>query len=101
VAAASSRFFLSGSWKNDEGVIPNTGFEKQGLRLNLERRLSERLTISLNTNLLHTDANRGLTNNDNSAHQLLDGVPVHAELRGPAPVRREQHQPALRRQGFG
>src|SRR5262245_2672566 len=62
----NSRFFLSGSWKNDEGVIPNTGFEKQGLRLNLDRLISERLNITLNTNLLHTLANRGLTNNDNA-----------------------------------
>ncbi|HSL71838.1 MAG TPA: SusC/RagA family TonB-linked outer membrane protein, partial [Longimicrobiales bacterium] len=62
----STRFYLSGLWKNDEGIIRNTGFEKQSLRLNLDQRVGSRFNVSLNTNLLHTLANRGLTNNDNS-----------------------------------
>ncbi len=62
----NTRVFLSGLWKNDEGVINNTGFDKQSVRLNLDQRVGTRLNVSLNSNLLHTVANRGLTNNDNS-----------------------------------
>jgi TonB-linked SusC/RagA family outer membrane protein len=62
----STRFFVSGLFKNDQGIIPNTGFAKQGLRLNLDQQVGSRLKLSLNSNLLHTLANRGLTNNDNS-----------------------------------
>jgi TonB-linked SusC/RagA family outer membrane protein len=62
----NTRVFLSGLWKNDEGVINNTGFAKHSLRLNLDQRVGSRLNVSLNSNLLHTVASRGLTNNDNS-----------------------------------
>ncbi|MGH7471574.1 MAG: TonB-dependent receptor plug domain-containing protein, partial [Longimicrobiales bacterium] len=34
----NTRVFLSGLWKNDEGVINNTGFDKQSVRLNLDQR---------------------------------------------------------------
>jgi TonB-linked SusC/RagA family outer membrane protein len=61
-----TRYFASGTVKNDEGIIDNTGFQRQSIRLNLDQRLSRRLNASISTNLLHTLAQRGLTNNDNS-----------------------------------
>jgi TonB-linked SusC/RagA family outer membrane protein len=62
----TTRYFASGTVKNDEGIIANTGFQRQAIRLNLDQRLSRRLNASISTNLLHTLAQRGLTNNDNS-----------------------------------
>ncbi|MCH7563098.1 MAG: SusC/RagA family TonB-linked outer membrane protein [Gemmatimonadetes bacterium] len=61
-----TRFFVSGLWKNDEGIIDNTGFEKQSVRVNLQQRVGDRATLTFNTNILHTLAQRGITNNDNS-----------------------------------
>ncbi|GMR13901.1 MAG: SusC/RagA family TonB-linked outer membrane protein [Gemmatimonadota bacterium] len=61
-----TRFFVSGLWKNDEGIIANTGFEKQSVRVNLQQRIGDRATLTFNTNLMHTLAERGLTNNDNA-----------------------------------
>jgi TonB-linked SusC/RagA family outer membrane protein len=62
----NTRFFASGLWKSDEGIVKNTGFKKQSFRLNLEQRLFNSWTLRLNSNVIHTEAERGLTNNDNS-----------------------------------
>jgi outer membrane receptor protein involved in Fe transport len=57
---------VSGLWKNDEGVMENTGFDKQSLRVNLDQDLGSNVLVQVNTNLLHTSAARGVSNNDNS-----------------------------------
>ncbi len=61
-----TRYFVSGAWKNDEGIIRNTGFERQSLRLNLGQSFGPRFDLETTANILRTEANRGLTNNDNS-----------------------------------
>jgi TonB-linked SusC/RagA family outer membrane protein len=80
----ATRYFASGLWKQDEGIIANTGFDKQGVRLNLDQRLGERVDLSLNTNFLHTLARRGLTNNDNSGtsfYMVFPFTPNFVDLR--------------------
>jgi TonB-linked SusC/RagA family outer membrane protein len=62
----NTRYFVSGLWKNDEGVMENTGFDKQSLRVNLDQNLGSNVLIQVSTNLLHTSAARGVSNNDNS-----------------------------------
>lgn len=62
-----TRYFVSGLWKDEGGVIDNTGFEKKGVRANLDHRLGSRLNASVQTNVLRTIAQRGLTNNDNAS----------------------------------
>ncbi|MGH7482389.1 MAG: SusC/RagA family TonB-linked outer membrane protein, partial [Longimicrobiales bacterium] len=78
-----TRYFVSGLVKDDEGIIANTGFEKQGLRVNLEQNLGERIQVRAHTNLLHTLAARGLTNNDNtgtSYYMVLPFTPNFFDL---------------------
>ncbi len=80
----STRYFLSGTWKSDQGIIENSGFDKQGIRLNLDQRLSDRFNFSVHTNLLHTRAARALTNNDNSGtsfYMVFPFTPNFADLR--------------------
>jgi TonB-linked SusC/RagA family outer membrane protein len=62
----NTRYFASGTIKHDGGIIQNTGFGRQGVRINLDQKLGQRVKFSLNTNVLHTKASRGLTNNDNT-----------------------------------
>lgn len=62
----NTRYFASGQVKHDGGIIENTGFSRQGVRLNLDQQLGSRFKLNANTNVLHTTAGRGLTNNDNS-----------------------------------
>ena len=62
----NTRYFVSGLWQDEGGIIANTGFEKQSIRANIEQNIGDRLDISLNTNVIRTLAQRGLTNNDNN-----------------------------------
>jgi len=61
-----TRYFASGLWKNDGGIIDNTGYRKQAVRANLDQDLGQRLNLSLQTNITRSVAQRGLTNNDNA-----------------------------------
>jgi TonB-linked SusC/RagA family outer membrane protein len=79
-----TQYFASGLLHNEPGVIANTGFEKQSIRLNLDQQLGERVTFGLNTNLNHTVAQRGLTNNDNNStsfYMVLPSTPSFVDLR--------------------
>lgn len=80
----NTRYFVSGTWKQDDGIIDNTGFEKQSVRLNVDQRFGDRFHVSVNNNLIRTLAQRGLTNNDNSGtsyYMVLPFTPNFVDLR--------------------
>ena len=82
-----TQYFISGSWKNDKGIVAKTGFERQSLRINLSQRFSDRISLSTNTNLVRTSARRGLANNDNSGtsyYMVLPFTPSFFDLRADA-----------------
>lgn len=83
----NTRFLVSGLVQNDEGIIENSGFQRQSFRLNLDQRLGTALNANLRTNVVHTRAQRGLTNNDNSGtsyYLALAFTPSFADLgKGP------------------
>ena len=62
----NTRYFASALVKDDQGIIANTGYGKQALRLNLNHRFGESLEVSTTTNLIHSLSRRGISNNDNS-----------------------------------
>ncbi len=59
-------YFLSGLVKRDGGIAPNTGYDKQSLRANIDQLLGSRFHLSVSTQLIHSLANRGISNNDNT-----------------------------------
>lgn len=59
-------YYLSGLVKHDAGTAPNTGYQKQSLRVNLDQRLGDRFRVGVSTNVVHSLAQRGLSNNDNT-----------------------------------
>ena len=61
-----SKYYISVYQRNDQGIIRNTGYSKQSVRVNLSHKLSERVDVKLFANYIHSSADRGLTNNDNS-----------------------------------
>ncbi|MDP9176481.1 MAG: SusC/RagA family TonB-linked outer membrane protein [Gemmatimonadota bacterium] len=63
----NTRYFVSGVWKDEPGIIENTGFEKRTLRANIDQDFGTRLNLSVQSNVLRTLAQRGLTNNDNTS----------------------------------
>jgi len=62
----NTRYLASGTLMGQTGIIDNTGFQRQNLRINLDQRISNRIQGQFSTNFLHTRAQRGLTNNDNT-----------------------------------
>ena len=42
------RYFLSGNYRDEEGVVINTGYQQLSLRSNLDAQVSERLKVGLN-----------------------------------------------------
>lgn len=62
----STQFYLGGQYMDESGIIKNTGYKKLSGRLNIDHRLSEKAKISVSTNLIRSEANRGVTGNDNT-----------------------------------
>jgi TonB-linked SusC/RagA family outer membrane protein len=84
---ANTRYFLSGTWKTDEGVVTGTFFDKQSARLRMEQRLGSRITVDASANLIHTLSDRGLTNNDNSGTSYYMVFPFTPSF---APLQRQE-----------
>lgn len=64
----NTSLFISGSLQDDEGIVKNTGYEKQSIRANLDHQFSSKLNVAVSTNYVHSDASRGLFNNDNTGN---------------------------------
>ena len=72
--------FYTGITHNDEdGIVNNTGYKKTSLRLNLDHRPTDFLKLALSSSYIHSSANRGFFNNDNS------GTSIGVTLTGTTP----------------
>jgi TonB-linked SusC/RagA family outer membrane protein len=77
-------YYVSALVKRDGGIAPNTGAEKQSLRANLDQLLGSRFHLSVSTQVIHSLANRGISNNDNtgtSTYMVLPFTPSFIDLR--------------------
>lgn len=61
-----TRYFVSGSWKHDEGIEPGTYAARQGLRLNLDQDLGGGLDVKVSSAFARNANNRGWNNNCNN-----------------------------------
>ena len=80
----ATRYYLSGGWKQDQGIIDHTGFERQSLRLNLDHQFGSRVSLAVGSNVIRTAAARGLTNNDNTSvsfYMAFPATPDFVDLR--------------------
>ncbi len=60
-----TQYYLSGLEQHDNGIMYGTGYDKQGLRLNLTQSVGSKLQLKANLNFAHTLTRRGFSNNDN------------------------------------
>jgi len=60
-----TQFFVSGLNQHDNGIMYGTGYDKQGLRVNLTQLVGSKLQVRANVNFIHTLTKRGLSGNDN------------------------------------
>jgi TonB-dependent starch-binding outer membrane protein SusC len=62
----TTRYFISGTWKRDEGIEPNTGFSRQGIRVNVDQTLSSKFEAKVTTVYNRAEHTRGWNNNCNN-----------------------------------
>lgn len=61
-----TKFYISGTYRDQGGLVNNTGYKKSSLRANVSHKLTDRFTVDLSTQYVFADADRGLFNNSNS-----------------------------------
>ncbi|MCU0636280.1 MAG: SusC/RagA family TonB-linked outer membrane protein [Gemmatimonadaceae bacterium] len=80
----NTRYFVSGSLRDEEGIVRNTFARKGGVRVNLDQRLGSRFTLLVGSELLRNENDRGLFGNDNAGNSIaytLTKVPSFLDLR--------------------
>ncbi|CAH1001617.1 TonB-dependent receptor SusC [Neolewinella maritima] len=60
-----TNFFVSGSWRDEDGIIKNTGYERFTLRGNVTHQVNDRLKIQSNTSYVRSTASRSFSGNEN------------------------------------
>lgn len=63
---AETRYYLSGGWKYDGGIMLNTGATRQNVRANLDQALRPDLQLQFSSTYSRNLTQRGFTNNDNN-----------------------------------
>lgn len=77
-------YFISGLNEHDGGIAPNTGYQKQSLRTNLDQALGSHVQVGINLNVIHSLSKRGISNNDNtgtSTYLVYPTTPSFVDLR--------------------
>ncbi|QIX63436.1 SusC/RagA family TonB-linked outer membrane protein [Hymenobacter sp. BT18] len=78
-----TKFFVSGSTSNEEGIVKRTGFERHSIRANIDHKLGQRIDLGVSANYINSENRRGYTGNDNRGIALgynLAYIPSYAEL---------------------
>lgn len=78
-----TKFFVGGTYKNEEGIVENTGYEKAAARINVDHEISKVFDVAISSNFIHSSADRGFFNNDNSGTTMgiaLTSTPSWAQL---------------------
>jgi len=79
-----TRYFVSASRRNEEGIVRNTFARKTNVRVNLDQRLSSRMNLQVGTEVLNNASDRGLFGNDNAGNSIaysLTKIPSFLDLR--------------------
>lgn len=64
--SAKTKFFVGGTFRNLDGLVEGTGYEKSSFRANIGHKLTDKLTLNIATTYINSDADRGLFNNSNA-----------------------------------
>jgi outer membrane receptor protein involved in Fe transport len=78
-----TQFFIGGTYKDEGGIVLNTGYQKTSARLNVNHKFNDWLDASISSNYINSSADRGFFNNDNSTYTMgiaLSQTPSFAEL---------------------
>lgn len=59
-------FFIGSTYKNEDGLVPNTGYEKGSARINVTHKFTDWLDLDVTNNYINSTADRGFFNNGNT-----------------------------------
>ena len=60
-----TKFYIGGGYRDEEGIIKNTGFDRLTLRTNIEHKISNVFDFSSSTNFTRSNSSRSFTGNEN------------------------------------
>jgi TonB-dependent starch-binding outer membrane protein SusC len=63
---ADTRYYASGTYKDEQGILRKTNAERYSLRMNVDQTFNAKWTAGLGVNILRSKSARGLSNNDNT-----------------------------------
>ena len=63
-------YFAGFTYRDDEGIVENTGYRKASYRLNLDQKVAKFLDLNLNANYVDSKSDRGYFNNDNTTTSM-------------------------------
>jgi TonB-linked SusC/RagA family outer membrane protein len=61
-----NKYFLGGTYRTEDGIVENTGYEKLTLRVNTDHKLADWLNIRTSAGYTNSSADRGFFNNGNT-----------------------------------
>ena len=79
-----TKYFMSISRRNEDGIVANTFARKTSARINLDQRISKRLNLQVGNEILNNANDRGLFGNDNAGNSIaysLTKIPSFLDLR--------------------
>ena len=79
----NTKFYIGGSFKDEEGIVSNTGYQKASARINIDQKISNVFDAQVSTSFISSSANRGFFNNDNSGTTIgvsFSSTPAWAQL---------------------
>ncbi len=62
-----TKFFISGSYTDEKGIIRRTGFKRYSFRANIDHKLTQDITLSVGSNYINSNTDRGFTGNQNNS----------------------------------
>ncbi|SEL24325.1 TonB-linked outer membrane protein, SusC/RagA family [Aquimarina amphilecti] len=60
-----TRFYIGGSYRDEEGIIQKTGFDRFSIRSNIDHKISDIFDVSLSSNYVRSNSSRSFTGNEN------------------------------------
>ncbi|MDH3243643.1 MAG: SusC/RagA family TonB-linked outer membrane protein, partial [Saprospiraceae bacterium] len=63
---AKTKFFVGGTYKDENGLVENTGYQKTSGRININHKLATPLNLTVTSNYINSRSDRGFFNNGNT-----------------------------------
>lgn len=60
-----TKFYVGGSYRDEEGIVRNTGFDRFSIRSNIDHRISDVFDFTSTTNYVRSNSSRSFTGNEN------------------------------------